>query len=82
MRKGVRFAAARASRIEAGEGRVDTHIHALPPAYLAELNKAGVSDETFRVLLIHAEHADHLFFRATHQDSLPRNGHLSLVSSR
>ncbi|ROV88101.1 hypothetical protein VSDG_09382 [Cytospora chrysosperma] len=47
MRKGVRIAAARASRIEAGEGRVDTHIHALPPEYLAELNKAGGNPSGF-----------------------------------
>lgn len=39
----VRLAASRAARIQAGAGRIDTHIHALPPAYLAELTKAGVS---------------------------------------
>lgn len=39
----VRLLAKRASKIQAGAGRIDTHIHALPPAYLAELSKAGVS---------------------------------------
>lgn len=45
MRPVVRLAAKRASRISAGAGRIDTHIHCLPPQYLAELNKAGVSDK-------------------------------------
>lgn len=43
MKPVVRLAAKRASKISAGNGRIDTHIHCLPPAYLAELNKAGVS---------------------------------------
>lgn len=43
LRPVVRVAAKRASRIQAGAGRIDTHIHALPPQYLAKLNKAGVS---------------------------------------
>lgn len=43
LRPLARFLAKRASKIQAGAGRIDTHIHALPPAYLAELSKAGVS---------------------------------------
>lgn len=43
LRPVARFLAKRASKIQAGAGRIDTHIHALPPAYLAELSKAGVS---------------------------------------
>lgn len=42
LRPVARFLAKRASKIQAGAGRIDTHIHALPPAYLAELSKAGV----------------------------------------
>lgn len=51
LRPLARFLAKRASKIQAGLGRIDTHIHALPPAYLAELSKVGVSYDYARFLL-------------------------------
>ncbi|PSR87230.1 hypothetical protein BD289DRAFT_367419 [Coniella lustricola] len=47
MRPVVRLLAKRAARIQAGAGRIDTHIHCLPPQYLAELNKIGGNPSGF-----------------------------------
>lgn len=84
LRPVVRLAAKRAARIHAGAGRIDTHIHALPPAYLAELTKAGVSlmkslitSENPRIVLTRL-----IDIRAILPDFQHQNGRPNLVLSR
>lgn len=78
MRPVVRLAAKRAARIQAGAGRIDTHIHCLPPAYLAELNKAGVSVPEPSTRRPRHE-TDHVPTRETPPASQRQNGHPSPV---